>query len=105
MGKGHDTEVKIYLEICFHSLSMSLFGIRGFIMHENLVDCQAIGHPTVEGDKGMPKGWLYHLGRHDRNGKAESRDTFGRKLACLSVCLSSLSLIDAQKTVAVPIRG
>ena len=36
----------------------------------------------VEEDKGMPKGWLYHLGRHDRNGKAESRDTFGRKLAC-----------------------
>jgi hypothetical protein len=54
----------------------------------------------------MPKGRLYHLGRHDRDGKAESRDTFGRKLACcLSVCLSSLSLIDAQKTVAVPIRG
>ena len=45
----------------------------------------------VEEDKGMPKGWLYHLRRHDRNGKAESRDTFGRKLACcLSVCLRYL---------------
>ena len=40
----------------------------------------------------MPKGRLYHLGRHDHNGKVESRDTFGRKLAygiCHSVLLYS----------------
>jgi hypothetical protein len=40
----------------------------------------------------MPKGRLYHLGRHDRDGKAESRDTFGRKLACrLSLCVFAIS--------------
>jgi hypothetical protein len=39
-------------------------------------------------------------------GKAEPRDTLGRK-ACLllSVCVSLLSLIDAQRTILVPIRG
>jgi hypothetical protein len=53
----------------------------------------------------MPKGRLY-----DREGMA----TMGRqyletrwveKPACCYLCVSSLSLIDAQKTVPVPIRG
>jgi hypothetical protein len=49
--------------------------------------------------------WLVvRLGRHSNDGKAEPKDTLGRKLlGYLSV--SSLSLIDAQKTVPVPIRG
>jgi hypothetical protein len=37
-------------------------------------------------DRGMPKGKLYECGRHGNDGKAEPRDTLGRKL------LSSLSV-------------
>jgi|SRR5271156_158205 len=29
-----------------------------------------------EGDKGMPKGWLYDWEGHSNDGKAEPRDTF-----------------------------
>ena len=40
----------------------------------------------------MPKGWLYHLGRHDRNGKAdlETRLVESLLVVCLSVCLRYL---------------
>ena len=58
---------------------------------ENLFFANVFSNGYCRRDKGMPNGWLYHLGRHDRDGKAESRDTFGRKLACcLSVCLRYL---------------
>ena len=45
------------------------------------------------------------LGRHSNGGKAGLRDTLDRKLVNLYLCVSSLSPIDAQKTVPVPIRG
>jgi len=44
------------------------------------------------------------IGKHGNDGKAEPRDTLGRKLACLlSLCVSLLSLRDAQRTVPAPI--
>jgi len=53
----------------------------------------------------MPKGRLY-----DREGIATMRrqnleTRWVEKLACHYLCVSLLSLIDAQKTIPVPIRG
>jgi hypothetical protein len=40
----------------------------------------------------MPKGLAVQLGRHGKDGKAEPRDTFRRKLACcLSMCVLAIS--------------
>jgi hypothetical protein len=52
----------------------------------------------------MPKGWLYDWEGIATMGRQNPEIRFGRKLTCF-ICVSSLSLIDAQKTVPVPIRG
>jgi hypothetical protein len=51
----------------------------------------------------MPKGRLYNWEGTTAMGRQNLETCFVESL--LVVCLSSLSLIDAQKTVAVPIRG
>ena len=64
--------------------------------------CEAIS--TMEGIM-VYQGQIVQLGRHDRDGiqNLETRLIESFLVVCLAV--SSLSLIDTQKTVAVPIRG
>jgi hypothetical protein len=63
-----------------------------------------VDQSSVEGMR-YAKWQVARLGRHSNGGKVELRDTLGKKLVDLSLCVCSLSLIDAQKTVPVPIRG
>jgi hypothetical protein len=51
-----------------------------------------------ERDKGMPKGWLYDWEGVATMERQNPETRFCRTLACSSICVSSLSLIDAQKT-------
>jgi hypothetical protein len=50
------------------------------------------------------KRQVVRLGRHGNEGKAEPRDTLGRKLVILYVCVLAISN-RCSKTVPVPIRG
>lgn len=56
-----------------------------------------------ERDKGTIKGRLYNW----EGTTAMGRQNLGTRVveSLLSICVSSLSLINAQRTVAVPIRG
>ena len=51
----------------------------------------------------MPKGRLYNWEGTTAMGRQNLETRVVESL--LSICVSSLSLIDAQRTVAVPIRG
>jgi hypothetical protein len=56
-------------------------------------------------DKGMPKGWLYNWEGIATMGNGTQRDVSAEGFLDFCLCVSSLSLIDAQKTVPAPIRG
>jgi len=58
-----------------------------------------------EGDQDILKACLNNWEGRATMGRQNPETLFGRELALLSICVSSLSLIDAQKTVPVPIRG
>ena len=54
---------------------------------------------------GMPKGRLYNWEGTTVMGRRDLETRSVESLLVVYLCVSSLSLIDAQKTVAVPIRG
>jgi hypothetical protein len=53
----------------------------------------------------MPKGRLYNWEGTTAMGRQNLETRFVESLLVVCLCVSSLSLIDAQKTVSVPIRG
>jgi len=53
----------------------------------------------------MPKGRLYDREGMATMGRQNIETRWVEKLACYYLCVSSLSLMDAQRTVLVPIRG
>jgi hypothetical protein len=53
----------------------------------------------------MPKGWLYNWEGIATMGNGTQRDVSAEGFLDFCLCVSSLSLIDAQKTVPAPIRG
>jgi hypothetical protein len=56
-------------------------------------------------DKGVLKGWLYDWEGIATMERQNSEARWVESLLVLYLSTSSLSLIDAQKTVPVPIRG
>jgi hypothetical protein len=55
-------------------------------------------------DRGMPKGRLFNWEGMATMGR-QNPETRWVESCLFSICVTSLSLIDAQKTVPVPIRG
>ena len=72
------------------------------LLTKDLVEATVV---YCERDKGVPKGRLYNWEDTTAIGRQNLETRWAESLLVVCLCVSSLSLIDAQKTVAVPIRG